>query len=112
MPTPVLNSSYTTYEISEKEFVECQYLTPSQRAKLQNDRIAIIEQKLALTPNSMSAADKESYWQQEAYLRGQLDILTTLLAASDAAERIMASNVTDADTSVFNSFPPGANSAI
>lgn len=76
---------YETFKLSEQEALEASVLYPIQLMSLKNTLAEIVDQKLHLTPNDLSAASKESYWQQEAYLRGQLDIITHLLAASEIA---------------------------
>jgi len=81
---------YETYKLSESETLEASVLYPLQLMALKNTLAEIVDQKLHLTPNDLSAAEKESYWQQEAYLRGQLDIITHLLAASEVATAEMA----------------------
>lgn len=88
--TPATNSLYSTYQLSETELIEGTILSFFQQAVLQNMRMLTIEQKLSLTPASLTEDGKESYWQQEAYLRGQLDILTHLLQASEAAQTALA----------------------
>lgn len=59
------------------------------RAFLQNLKMETVEQKLQLTASDLTEAGKESYWQQEAYLRGQLDIINHLAMMADlAAEQL------------------------
>ena len=86
---PNLNSSYTTFTLSEQEETESAILSPTQRARVQNLRVETLEQKLSLAPSSLTSDSKESYWQQEAYLRGQLDILSHFLAADEAAQSLL-----------------------
>lgn len=86
MLSPNPNSLYASYDLNESEYLEGCLLSQTQRARIQNLRMETIEQKLNLTPSDLTAASKESYWQQEAYLRGQLDVLTTLLVGADAAQ--------------------------
>ena len=86
MLSPNHNSLYASYDLNESEHLEGCLLSQTQRARIQNLRMETIEQKLNLTPSDLTAASKESYWQQEAYLRGQLDVLTTLLVGADVAQ--------------------------
>lgn len=86
MLSPNPNSLYASYDLNESEYLEGCLLSQTQRARIQNLRMETIEQKLNLTPSDLTAASKESYWQQEAYLRGQLDVLTTLLVGADIAQ--------------------------
>lgn len=99
MITPNTQDIYATFELSERDYIEGCLLNPVQRARIQNLRMEVVEQKLALTPSSLTAADKESYWQQEAYLRGQLELIDTLLVgAKVAAESLAAPTDTDLDS--------------
>lgn len=95
------NSLYNSYNLSEAELLEGCLLNPHQRARIQNMRLETIEQKLSLAPSSLTPDGKESYWQQEAYLRGQLDILTNLLGAADVAQSQLLQS--DEPISTFNS---------
>ena len=81
----VLNNPYTTYALTAQEEEDGQILNPLLKAVIQNRRMEIIAQKLGLKAE-MSEEGQRNYWQLEAYLRGQLDILTHLLEASDAIE--------------------------
>jgi hypothetical protein len=76
------NSNLVTYVIDEAELLSGSHLNYLQVAVLQNQRVEIMEQLISLTPSTMSKEGQETYWQQEAYLRGQLDILTHLIATS------------------------------
>lgn len=80
------NSDFVTYELTDQEFIAGSTFNYLQSAIIQNRRIDVTEQLVQLKPNRMNDEGKESYWQEEAYLRGQLDILTHLLTASKAAE--------------------------
>lgn len=82
---PNLNSSYITYDLTEDEQAVGYLLNQNQRAVLQNLRMETIEQKLQLTAPDLTEPGQLSYWQQEAYLRGQLDIISHLLHADTAA---------------------------
>lgn len=81
---PNLNSNLLTYILTKDEVTAGCHLDYLQRGVIQNQRVEIIEQLASLTPSTMSEEGKETYWQQEAYLRGQLDILTHLIAKADA----------------------------
>lgn len=83
---PSTNSAYTLYDMTEEQALAGSVLSFEQRAVIQNRRMETIAQKLSLRPESLTQDGKESYWQQEAYLRGQLDILTYILEMSDAAQ--------------------------
>jgi hypothetical protein len=77
------NSDCITYVIEEQELLSGCALNYLQRAVIQNMRVEIMQQLVSLTPSTMSQEGKETYWQQEAYLRGQLDILTNLISKAD-----------------------------
>lgn len=81
-----LNSDCVTYLIEEEELRSGCHLNYLQRAVIQNQRVEIMQSLTSLTPSTMSEEGKETYWQQEAYLRGQLDILTHLIAKAEAVE--------------------------
>lgn len=83
---PNLNNDLITYSMTEDEVAAGAVLNSLQKAVLQNEKVELIRQLASLTPDSMSAEGKESYWQQEAYLRGQLDIYTHLLEKSSIVE--------------------------
>ena len=80
------NSDTVTYLIEEAELLSGCHLNYLQRAVLQNMRVEIMQEIVSLTPDSMSAENKESYWQRKAYLDGQLSILTLLIEKSVAIE--------------------------
>lgn len=80
---PNLNSDYVTYHLEEEELLIGSQLNYLQRAVIQNQRVEVGAQLIALTPSTMSEEGKETYWQQEAYLRGQLSILSYLIDKSD-----------------------------
>lgn len=84
-----LNSNYITHVMSENEILSGTVLNYLQKGVLQNRKVEVMEQLVGLTPTSMTEDGKETYWQQEAYLRGQLDILTHLLTASESVEQTL-----------------------
>ena len=88
---PNLNNDLITYSMTEDEVAAGAVLNSLQKAALQNEKVELIRQLASLTPDSMSAEGKESYWQQEAYLRGQLDIYTHLLEKSSIVESAISS---------------------
>lgn len=83
MSHPTTNT-FTTYALSENEVKLGQQLTSLNVAVFQNQRAQIAEEKLSLefTPN-----DVLSYTQQEAYLKGQLDLLSYILAANEDSQQ-------------------------
>jgi len=75
---------FTTYKLSEDEQRNGSALTSLNVSVLQNLRSSIAEEKLnsVFTPN-----DVLSFTQQEAYLKGQLDILAYILAANEESQQ-------------------------
>lgn len=71
--------------LSSQDTINGTILNSLQKATIQNKRAEIATQKinLAFTPN-----DVLGYTQQEAYLKGQLDLLQYLLDASLASEEL------------------------
>lgn len=80
------DSNFVSYELTPSEQENGCVLNYLQRGVIQNQRVEVMEQLVGLTPGNMNQDGKESYWQQEAYLRGQLDILTHLLERSTTIE--------------------------
>lgn len=80
------NSEFVSYDMTEDEQLNGQILNHLQKAVIQNQKVSVMAQLVQLSPERMDENGKESYWQQEAYLRGQLDIYTHLLTVSQAAE--------------------------
>lgn len=78
------NNTFSSYTLSEDESRNSVMLTSLNIAAIQNLRCSIAEEKLRLpfTPN-----DVLSYTQQEAYLRGQLDILSHILDLNEDAQQ-------------------------
>lgn len=87
------NSDLLTYDMTADEVVASQQFSHLQKAYLQNERVAVMQDLINLKPDEMTEAGKETYWQREAYLRGQLDILTLLLRQSASHEQEQASSI-------------------
>lgn len=96
-----LNSEYQTYLLSELDSAQGSILSPLQRAVLQNHRMNLIVQKVTLATEGMTQHEKDEYWQQEAYLRGQIDLLTFMFNASDAAVEALAADSSQPDSSTI-----------
>lgn len=88
MATMIVNS-FTTYELTEEEELHGTILTTAQEQVLQNKRAMIAEEKLALEFDPERPKD---FIQQDAYKKGQLDLITYLLDASEAAKVAYASD--------------------
>ena len=78
------SNTFSSYSLSEEESRQGAMLTSLNVASIQNLRCSIAEEKLSLqfTPN-----DVLSFTQQEAYLKGQLDMLSHLLAMNEDAQQ-------------------------
>ena len=83
MSHPITNT-FSSYSLSENEQKLGTQLTQLNVAVFQNQRSQIAEEKLNLvfTPN-----DVLHYTQQEAYLKGQLDLLNYILAANEESSQ-------------------------
>ncbi len=83
MAHPIANT-FSSYTLNEQEVKLGSQLTSLNVAVIQNLRSTIAEEKLNLvfTPN-----DVLSYTQQEAYLKGQLDILQHLLTTNEDSQQ-------------------------
>lgn len=91
------NSDTVTYTLSAEEEQGGVLLNHLQRAVLQNTRVEIINQLAFLSPDNLSTEGKESFWQQEAYLRGQLAIITNLMDKSTAVEQVLNQSESDSE---------------
>lgn len=80
----VLNK-YQTYELTDEELVQGMILAPLQRAILSTMLVQVMEQKLALEPDPDN--NPIQYWQQEAFYRGQLQLINTLLEGDTEAQQ-------------------------
>jgi hypothetical protein len=83
--TPDMLSSFTKIVIKPEDQTLGQALTINTTAVLQNMRAQIAEEKLHLTLDPAKVID---YAQQEAYLRGQLDILSHLINSSTEVQKM------------------------
>lgn len=79
-----ITNTFTSHKLSEEESRLGSQLTQLNVAVLQNLRSTTAEEKLNLvfTPNDVLA-----YTQQEAYLKGQLDLLTYLLTTNEDSQK-------------------------
>lgn len=79
----VTSNTFSSYKMTTEESKQGSILSSLNLVVLQNLRASIAEEKLNLqfTPN-----DVLTFTQQEAYLKGQLDILAYLLANHEEAQ--------------------------
>jgi hypothetical protein len=82
----LIDNEFSTYELTDEELIQGQMLTITQRQVVQNQLSMVAAEKLAIQPDP---ACLDSYIQQEAYARGQIDALRYLLTCSDAAQEQM-----------------------
>ena len=82
------NSDLVSYELTDEELANGSQLHYLQKAVIQNERITLMQELINLKPDDMTASGKETYWQREAYIRGQLDILTHLITKSTTYESL------------------------
>jgi len=78
-------STFSRYSLTTEETLSGTILNDMQLGVLHNMRTDAAEQKINLvfTPN-----DVLSYTQQEAFLKGQIDLITALIDASAAAQKV------------------------
>jgi hypothetical protein len=86
MSTTARQSSFTYRTVSQQEAISGAILSTIQAAVINNIRVDIAEQKLALTYSPDKPYD---FVQQEAFLAGQLEILQYLLDQSDAVQKVV-----------------------
>lgn len=77
------DNEFSSYALDDEEQLQGSLLTITQKQVIQNQLAAVASEKLALEFNT---DNPDSFTQQEAYKRGQLDTLNYILVASDAAE--------------------------
>lgn len=77
-----ISSTFTRYELTPTEQSSGRILNDSQLGVIHNLRTDIAEQKLNL---AMDPEKVSSFIQEEAFLKGQLDILTHLIDDSGTA---------------------------
>jgi hypothetical protein len=82
----LIPNSFSSYNLTEKEVLQGSILSTLQKQVLQNQLAAIAEEKLRLDYDPAKILE---FVQQDAYKRGQIDLLSFILDASDAAERAL-----------------------
>lgn len=86
----IISTSFTRHNLNEAEVVQGLSLNSLQYAVIQNRIADIAEEliRLPFTPN-----DIQSYLQRQAELRGQLDILQSILISSDEVSHSINLNI-------------------
>jgi hypothetical protein len=69
----------TTYQLTPEEEISAKQFTELNLAYLNNERANIVLSRLSLCYDPQNPID---FAQQEAYFKGQLDLLSNLIAAS------------------------------
>lgn len=73
-------NEFQAWEFTEEELEVASILSELQEARINTLRAEIAAQKLNLVADTTNPG---AYWQQEAYLRGQIDILSHMVTASN-----------------------------
>jgi hypothetical protein len=82
----IIPNEFTSYDLDESEQLEGSVLTTTQKQVLQNQLSICAAELLAL---EYDTAEPQSYIQQEAYKRGQIEQIRFILASSDAAQEAL-----------------------
>lgn len=77
----LIPNAFSTYELSEEEEIQGCIFTIAQTQVLQNKLAEIAQEKLAL---EFDTGSPQEFIQQEAYKKGQLDLIQYLLDNSEA----------------------------
>jgi hypothetical protein len=88
MATPKLNS-FSSWELTPEEELAGARLTELQIKKIQNEIAIVAHSKLAL---SFDQNNTLKFAQEEAYFKGQLEILEYLLQQNEAASQYSTTN--------------------
>lgn len=89
MGTPATNS-FTSYSLSEQEFIQGSFLSLLQKQCIQNQISSLAEQKLNL---KYTPENPMSFLQVEAELQGGLNALRYLLTLSENAEATISAQL-------------------
>lgn len=88
----LISNSFSSYSLSEEEVTQGTILTLTQQQVIQNRLVIIAEEKLALEYDSTSPS---AFMQQEAYKKGQIDILRYMLDDSLALQELQEVQAND-----------------
>lgn len=87
MTSKIVINTFTQFNLTEHEQLAGTLLSMEQKMFMQTQLAQIAEQRLALSPTPESYT---TFIQEEAYLKGQMDILKFLLDSSIASEQAVA----------------------
>jgi len=82
----LIANSFSSYELEENEVLQGSILTELQKQVLQNQLSAVAEERLRL---DYDVKEPLSFVQQEAYKKGQIELLTFILESSESAEYVL-----------------------
>jgi len=82
----IIPNEFTSYNLNEQEVLEGSVLTIDQKYCLQNQLAIIASELLNILYDPLNP---EKFTQEQAYKKGQLDILRHILASSDAAQEAL-----------------------
>lgn len=97
------NSNLVSYAISDIEDTNGRIFNYLQCAVIQNRRVEVMDELAHLKPDELTQPGKETYWQRQAYLRGELDALTHMLDTSKALEASLDPNKNNPDPDLYPS---------
>jgi len=92
----LLPNEFTSYKLNEQEQLEGSILTTTQKQVVQNQLAMCAAELLAL---EYDVGHPQSYIQQEAYKRGQIEMARYILASSDASQEALYPSSTLTDNS-------------
>lgn len=79
----LITNSFSSYNLTDAEVLQGAILTLLQKQVLQNILAVCAEEKLAI---DFDVKDPLGFAQQEAYKRGQIELLNYIISSSDTAE--------------------------
>ena len=82
----LIPNTFSSYELTDQECVQGSIYNEGQKQVLQNHLASIAEEKLAL---ELDLEHPSKFAQQEASLKGQMDIIRFILDSSLASEELV-----------------------
>ena len=90
MPKLVVNR-FSQYELTEQEALQGKLLTDANQAVLQNELASVAEQRIALV---YDVTNPNKFLQEDAYLRGQMELIEYLMQSHSSALDVVANRNT------------------
>ncbi len=78
----LITNTFSAYHLTDQEALQGSILTVTQLQVIQNQLARVAEEKLAL---DFDPANPITYAQQEAYMKGQMDLLLYIIDSSQAS---------------------------